>query len=145
MSFGWSAGEIIAALQLLNKVRVALKDTAGASSNYQEEMSFLQSVSPTLTHAEALRRGPLDPDISRNLQRHFELIQPPLQKFLSDAHMSFEASLSSTPHEREDFFSASKTAMGSVNVEEGENPAGEDRPVHIRCPAGALTANDVSV
>jgi hypothetical protein len=97
MSFGWSAGDIIAALRLLNKVRIALKDTAGASSNYQDETSFLQSVSLTLTHAEALRCAPLDPDISRNLQQHFELIRPPLQKFLADAHKSYEASLGSKP------------------------------------------------
>jgi len=97
MSFGWSAGDIVTALQLLNKVRVALKDTSGASSNYQEETGFLQSVSLTLTHAEALRCAPLDPGISRNLQQHFELIRPPLQQFLSDAHKSFEASLGSKP------------------------------------------------
>jgi hypothetical protein len=32
MSFGWSAGEIIAALKLLQQIGVALKDSGGACS-----------------------------------------------------------------------------------------------------------------
>jgi len=93
MSFGWSAGDIVAALRLLNKVRIALTDSGGAACDYQEQTVFLQTVSITLNHLDALQHEPLDPDICDNLRQHCELIRPSLRRFLSTADRSFEASL----------------------------------------------------
>ena len=94
-AFGWSASDIVAALQLLNKVRIALKDSGGASSDYHEESSFLQSLLLTLRHIDALRYAPLDHDIAKSLDLHCEQIRIPLQVFLSDVKKSYEASLGS--------------------------------------------------
>jgi hypothetical protein len=43
MSFSWSAGDIVATLQLLHKVTTILKATGGASFNYQETTAFSPS------------------------------------------------------------------------------------------------------
>lgn len=75
MSFGWSASDIVAALQLLHKVVVALKDTDGASSDYQDVSSFLNVLSVTLQHLKALQAAPLDPDPAQNLEQLCKLLK----------------------------------------------------------------------
>lgn len=93
MSFGWSAGDIVAALQLLHKASVALKDTGGASSDYQDVSSFLNILSVTLQHLNALQAVPLDPDLAKNLQQLCEYIQGPLTSFRKRIHSSFQRDL----------------------------------------------------
>jgi ankyrin repeat protein/nucleoside-triphosphatase THEP1 len=44
MSFGWSAGDVVAGVQLLVKVAVALKDTGGSASKYRETSVYLLSL-----------------------------------------------------------------------------------------------------
>lgn len=70
MSFGWSVGDIVAALKLLHQITTALKDSGGASSEFQDVLSFLQTFSQTLQHLNALQSTPLDPDLAENLQNN---------------------------------------------------------------------------
>src|SRR6266702_3239936 len=93
MSFGWSASDIVAAFNLLNKIRIALKDAGGAISDYQEEVSFLQTITLTLTHLKALQEAPLDINLLNNIRCHCDHIRGPLGTFLSDIQHSFETSL----------------------------------------------------
>lgn len=89
MSFGWSVGDILAALQLLNKVRVALKETGGASFSYQESSTFLDILAVTLQHLTALQNAPLDPDLARNLGRLCKQVQDPLLAFRDEIQGTF--------------------------------------------------------
>jgi hypothetical protein len=93
MSFGWSAGDIVAALQLLHKVGVALKDTGGASSDYQDASAFLDILTVTLQHLKALQAAPLDPDLAKNLGQLCEQAQGPLTVFCERIRDSFERDL----------------------------------------------------
>ena len=93
MSFGWSAGDIVATLNLLHKVVVALKDTGGASSDYQEVSCFLNVLTVTLQHLKALQAAPLDPDLAKNLEKLCEQVQGPLEPFCERIRTSFERDL----------------------------------------------------
>lgn len=93
MSFGWSVGDIVAALQLLNKVVGALKDTGGASSEYQHVTNFLGVLTVTLQHLKALQAVPLDPDLAESLKQHCEVIQGPLTSFREWISSRFERDL----------------------------------------------------
>ncbi len=93
MSFGWSVGDIVAALQLCNKVLAALKETGGASSEYQHATNFLGVLTVTLQHLKALQAVPLDPDLAKNLEQHCALIQGPLTSFRERIRARFERDL----------------------------------------------------
>jgi hypothetical protein len=93
MSFGWSAGDIVAALQLLHKVTIALKDTGGALSDYQDVSSFLNVLSVMLRHLKALQAAPLYPDLAKILELLCEQVRLPLLTFLEHIRSSFERDL----------------------------------------------------
>jgi hypothetical protein len=93
MSFGWSASDLLAALMVLNKIRVALKDSGGASSDYQEESGFLQLVSTTLETLNSLESVALDADAFNNLQQICQQIHGPLRPFLDKVNRDFEDKL----------------------------------------------------
>ncbi|KAH6847781.1 hypothetical protein B0I37DRAFT_151283 [Chaetomium sp. MPI-CAGE-AT-0009] len=93
MSFGWSASDVVAALELLNKVRIALNDCGGASSEYQAECSFLQTLSITLGHLKTLKAAPLEPGISENISELLGQIEQPVRRFLDDIERTFGSSL----------------------------------------------------
>ena len=95
MSFGWSAGDIVAASQLLHKVVIALKDTGGASRDYQDVSSFLKVLCVTLQHLTALQAAPLDHDLARNLEQLCEHVRTPLVAFCENIKSSFEKDLGS--------------------------------------------------
>jgi hypothetical protein len=103
MSFGWSAGDLLAALTVLNKIRVALKDSGGASSDYQEENGFLQSVSTTLETLNSVQSLPLDADALKNLQQICRQIQGPLRPFLDKVNHDFQSKLGPQPVSKNQF------------------------------------------
>ena len=93
MSFGWSVGDIVAALKLLHQVGVALKDSGGASSGFQDTYSFLQTLSRTLQHLNALQYTSLDPGLAEDLREQCGHIWMPLKAFLEDMKGRFEGRL----------------------------------------------------
>jgi hypothetical protein len=93
MSFGWSVGDIVASLQLLNKAISALKEIDGASSDYQHVINFLGLLTVTLQHLKALQYAPLDPDLSMNLEQHCTAVQGPLKSFLERIRTRFDKDL----------------------------------------------------
>lgn len=95
MSFGWSAGDVIAAINLLVKVAGALQEAGGASAEYQDAVGFLSTLRTTLEHLTSLDALSLEPRKAENLRRQCEQIRGPLRAFLDDATARFEASLGS--------------------------------------------------
>jgi hypothetical protein len=93
MSFGWSVGDIIEGLRLLHQIGSALKDSGGASSEFQDTISFLQTLSRTLNHLNALQETALDPDTAENLKNQCSHIRVPLTEFLYDVSRRYEQSL----------------------------------------------------
>lgn len=93
MSFGWSASDVIAALQLLNQIRTALRDVGGASEQYRNEVAFLDSLTTTVGLLDTLQPFPLDRALALNLQQHCDLVRGPLNDFLADIKRRFSARL----------------------------------------------------
>ena len=93
MSFGWSVGDLVGAVQLLRKVVIALKDAGGASDEYGEEVAFLQSLAVTLRHLDTLQFSPVDRDVLLNLQEHCMQVRDPVLLFLRDIQYRFQGSL----------------------------------------------------
>lgn len=93
MSFGWSTRDIVAALKLLHQIGSALRDSGGASSDFQDTLSILQTLSLTLEHLNVLQTVPLDPDVAHNLREQCNHIRMPLTAFLEDVSARFERSL----------------------------------------------------
>jgi hypothetical protein len=52
VGFGWSAGDIVKAIEILTVVIKAFKDAGGAASRFQEEAGFLESIMKTLLHVQ---------------------------------------------------------------------------------------------
>jgi hypothetical protein len=96
MSFGWSAGDIVLTLKVLYKVGAALKDSGGASSNFQNALSFLQTLSRTLEHLVIIQSTPLGRDMSENLREQCDHIKKPLGTFLSEIERRYPSALGST-------------------------------------------------
>jgi hypothetical protein len=49
MSFGWSAGDIVSAINTLMTVGKALRESGGSASEFQHATSFVTGVSKTIT------------------------------------------------------------------------------------------------
>lgn len=93
MSFGWSAGDIIATLKLLHQIRSAIRDSGGASSDFQDTLSFLQTLSRTLQHLNASQATPFNPELADNLREQCDHIRAPLAAFLNDVGSRFGPAL----------------------------------------------------
>lgn len=57
-AFGWSASDLVVAAQFVVKVAVALRETGGAASDYQESIDFLCAVELTLQNICKVRSLP---------------------------------------------------------------------------------------
>lgn len=82
MSFGWSFGDLVTAGALLMRVRDALCDIGGASSQYRDEICFLQGMFATIGHLEALQSAPIDDTVLLVLQGHCKQVMEPVISFL---------------------------------------------------------------
>jgi hypothetical protein len=93
MSFGWSAGDIVSAINLLVKIGTALRSVGGASSEYVEAVGFLSTLQTTLEHLRAFTEVLYDEQKAENLRNHCEQLRVPLDRFLEDVTAKFEPSL----------------------------------------------------
>ena len=55
-AFGWSVGDLVQAIQFMVRIGQALKDTGGASDDYQESVDFIHGVEVTLKNLEVVAR-----------------------------------------------------------------------------------------
>ncbi|KAK2604223.1 hypothetical protein N8I77_007170 [Diaporthe amygdali] len=97
MSFGWSAGDVIAGLQLLNQIRVALKDSGGSRSEYQDETAFLDNLSLTLRALGSVQPESLQPAVAEDISRHAKHIGKAVDGFLRDVQSRFGSNLGRFP------------------------------------------------
>jgi len=84
MSFGWSAGDIAFALNVLYKVGSALKEAGGASSAYQDASSFLESLQQTLEHLRVFSSTTLQSSNGAELRRQVSQVRVPVTRFVED-------------------------------------------------------------
>lgn len=96
MSFGWSVGDLIAAINLLTKIGGALRDADGASFEYRDATNFLNTLRITLENLKSLDTIPIDTHKADNLRQQCEHIRVPLGAFLDGVNRRYEASLGSS-------------------------------------------------
>ncbi|MCJ1244588.1 hypothetical protein MMC30_001786 [Trapelia coarctata] len=91
-AFGWSVGDLILAIRFVVKTGQALKDTGGASDDYQESIDFLHGVEATLKNLEVVaRRSPTGAAI-HSIAPQAQRIQQCLKSFMESIE-GYEASL----------------------------------------------------
>ncbi|KAJ4285957.1 hypothetical protein N0V90_013523 [Kalmusia sp. IMI 367209] len=93
--FGFSAGDFIAGLQLLNKAVTVLRDTEGASSHYQYTIIELENVVSVLRRVQGLQATDSTSELSKKLHFLGHTCNVPLQRFLNKLR-KMEAELKTT-------------------------------------------------
>jgi len=68
VAFGWSAGDIVRAISILNTVYHALQDSGGAACEYQSLKCSIESYILILKHLEALKPEEVDRSLVQAVQ-----------------------------------------------------------------------------
>ncbi|UPK93361.1 hypothetical protein LCI18_004296 [Fusarium solani-melongenae] len=92
MSFGWSAGDIAAAVKTAYNIYEALHSCRGAAKEYREAVSFLKDLTRTLEPLETLTAWKVYPEYGEDIKKQVEAIKGPVDQFLQAA-LKYEPSL----------------------------------------------------
>jgi hypothetical protein len=114
MSFGWSAGDIAFALQILYKVGSALKEAGGASSAYEETTLFLNSLQKTLEHLGIFSSTTFDAGKIDELRNQVAQLRGPVTRFVDDVK-KFEPTLAATS-KRGKFLGAPRKVQWALQI-----------------------------
>lgn len=96
MSFGWSVGDIAAAVKLLYKVINALDDADGAADNYRESVGFLRDLMRTIHALSTLPSLNTYPSYTDEIEQQVNFIKEPVEHFIATVRKKYEASLGET-------------------------------------------------
>jgi hypothetical protein len=81
--FGFSAGDFVAGIHLVHKVITALRETDGASSQYNQTISELHGLEGLLRNVQSAHSADVDPQQLNKLQLLGRECYIPLNKFFS--------------------------------------------------------------
>lgn len=84
IGFGFSAGDIAIAIQVLTKVYRGLRETGGSVAEYQEVSVFLKGVILTLQHIQKLELECSDPSLLKAIQTLGDAALKPIFEFIGD-------------------------------------------------------------
>ncbi|KGO48571.1 hypothetical protein PEXP_073010 [Penicillium expansum] len=108
MSFGWSAGDLVSAIQLLGKVAASLKEIDGSREHYQQDSAYLLSLANSLQylkdHDSAL------PSASQGL----DTLKSSIEHFGNRLNARFGDSLGKNKKHKRRFFERLRSAPRSV-------------------------------
>jgi hypothetical protein len=82
MSFGWSVGDLIKAIELCVKVASALKDLTGSVKKYQLLVLQLNGIEETLRFLRSLSISSQDHQHAETIRRMASVADIPLQDFI---------------------------------------------------------------
>jgi hypothetical protein len=92
-SFSCAAGDIVAAIRLLQTIVRAFRNTAGSSSAYQHPITYLKSLETIIRRLEEYAAEHPEDSYIRDIYNHLDTITTPWKKFQSSLNL-FEGSLS---------------------------------------------------
>ena len=94
MSFGWSAGDIAAAIELAHRIYEALDSCHGAAREYREARSFLKELTQTLQPLKSFAAWDAYPVYGKEITDRVGFIKEPVENLLSEI-VKLEPSLGS--------------------------------------------------
>lgn len=80
-TFGFSVGDFIAAIHVLNTIRQSLKDVGGSAEEYQQTIRRLDSLVQVLKELQSLREHPESLDSNHVIWQTAQSCQVQLQEF----------------------------------------------------------------
>lgn len=80
-AFGWSVGDLAAAIGVIWTVCESLRSAGGASDSYQSNLGFLRGLHATLQRLHDFHDGSLSPDDVAFIASQIQLVQQPVDKF----------------------------------------------------------------
>jgi hypothetical protein len=92
MSFGWSVGDIAAAVSLVHNLIQALDTCDGAAGDYRKAVAFLRDLKQTLEPLHAFTAWNTYPTYGKQIEEQAAQIKEPIESFLKDV-LKFEPSL----------------------------------------------------
>jgi hypothetical protein len=92
MSFGWSAGDIAAAITLVYNLIEALDSRNGAAGDYREAVGFLRDLKHTLDPLQVFTVWDAYPTYGRDITEQVAYIKGPVESFL-EAVLKYKPSL----------------------------------------------------
>ena len=92
MSFGWSVGDIAAAVSLVYNLIEALDTCDGAAGDYRKAVAFLHDLKQTLEPLHAFTAWNTYPNYGKQIEEQAAQIKEPIESFLKDV-LKFEPSL----------------------------------------------------
>ena len=92
MSFGWSAGDIVASITLIYNLIEALDSADGAACDYREAVSFLRDLKRVLDPLQAFSAWNTYPSYGKDIEDQVRHIKEPVDEFLK-AVLKYEPSL----------------------------------------------------
>ncbi|KAF7862567.1 hypothetical protein EAF04_007440 [Stromatinia cepivora] len=95
--FGWSAGDLVAAISVVMKVCKALKDAGGAKEDYRESVAFLESLSVTLEVLHKYYEANLNQKDLSDVKAQILLIQDPIDAFTKNVKLKYGFELGTQP------------------------------------------------
>ncbi|RAL59241.1 hypothetical protein DID88_006956 [Monilinia fructigena] len=96
-AFGWSAGDLAAAIGVIWTVCESLKSAGGASDSYQESLGFLQGLHGTLKRLHDVNDRNLSSDDRNFIKSQLHLIQKPVDKFAQNIISRYGSDLGEKP------------------------------------------------
>jgi len=84
MSFGWSAGDIVAAATFILEIARALDEASGSAKEFREASSFLHNLNAALKPLETLTALDSRPIYKSEIDREVRLIRTPVEAFIKD-------------------------------------------------------------
>ena len=84
MAFGWSAGDILAALKFVVDVAQALDDVNGAPKEFRQASSFLRNLDKALAPLRTFTALEAKPEYKADIESEVQAIRTPIEAFMKD-------------------------------------------------------------
>jgi hypothetical protein len=84
MAFGWSAGDILSAINFIIQVASALDEVDGAPKEFRDASSFLKQLNSALTPLRTFTALETKPAYKIEITQQVEAIKGPIEKFVND-------------------------------------------------------------
>lgn len=92
-ALGWSVSDLTESIKLICKVCKALRDTGGASSDYQQTVAFLQGLATTLDSVRTFNDIFASPEDAVFIRAQVDLVREPVEEFTRRIEAMFKQRL----------------------------------------------------